>query len=191
MRSLSAPTIAALESGHAVIVHLVKIEFPGGTIALNSSTWTFDYSGTTYRGAAGLGTISAITDRPGEMPGMQLELQQVDSAMIALALDDADEVQGSLVTISTAIFDNSTYQILDVQTDWIGYADKMVIGEDGERATIGMTAESKAVDLLRGQPLAYVDGDQKSLYSDDRAFEYVTAQADQPVVWPSREWFFE
>lgn len=191
MRSLAAGVTTAFASGHVVLVTFVKIDFPSGTIALNSSNWTFTHGGTTYLGASGLGAIAPINDQPGELPGVQLELQQVDSSMIALALDDADEVQGSLVTISTAVIDSTTYQIIDLVTDWIGYADKMLISEDGAKASIGMTAESKGVDLLRGNPLVYSDGDQKSLYPTDRAFEYVASQVDQPVIWPQREWFYK
>lgn len=191
MRSVSPAVAAAFASGHVVLATLVKMDFPGGAIALNSSNHTLDWDGVSYLAAAGLGSISPIAAAPGELPGVQLELQNVDASYIALALDDADQVQGSPVTISTAIIDSGSYQVLDVEVDWRGYADKMVISEDGERAGIGMTCESKGVDLLRGNPLTYSDGDQQSLYPGDRVFEYVVAQADQPVVWPQREWFFK
>lgn len=191
MRSLSVDATAALAAGHAVLVQFVKLDFPGGAVTLNSSNWNFDYDGDTYRGAYGLGRIGALNDQPGEMPGVQLELQKVDSAMIAIALDDADQVQGTPVMIATAILDTDGYEVLAVEVDWVGYADTMKIEEDGEKAVISLSAESKAVDLLRGQSLTYTDADQKSLYEQDRAFEYVTSQADQPVVWPTREWFFK
>lgn len=191
MRAVSAALVAAFAAGTAVLATFVKIEFPGGTIALNSTNWTFSHGGTDYLGAAGLGEITPIADRPGELPGVQLSMLNVDSSLIAIALDDVDEVQGSLVTISTAVIDSTTYQIVDLVTDWVGYADTMPISEDGTTATISLTAESKGVDLLRGNPLTYSDGDQKSLYPADRAFEYVVSQADRPVVWPSRTWFFK
>jgi hypothetical protein len=191
MRAVSAGLTAALAAGTAVVITLVKMEFPSATIALNSSNLDLDHDGTTYLGAHGLGAISSITDQPTELPGLQLEMQNVDSSLIALALDDADEVQGSLVTVMTAWLDTATHQIVEVETDWTGYADRMLISEDGEKSSIGLTAESKGVDLLRGNPLVYSDGDQKSLYPADRAFEYVTSQADRPVVWPKREWFFK
>ena len=191
MRAISTELATALSAGTAVLVTLLKLEFPSATIALNSSNWTLEYGGTTYLGAAGLGTINAVNDTPGELAGLQAELLPLDSSLIALALDDANEVQGSVVTLSTAILDSTTYQILGVERDWTGYADTMPISEDGEKVTIGLTAESKGVDLLRGHPLTYSDADQRSLYSEDRAFEYVVDQADQPVVWPQREWFLK
>jgi len=191
MRTLSAPVLAALAGGHAVLVQLVKMDFTSGTVALNTSTWTLVYDGVTYLGAYGLGTISAIVDRPGELQGLRLEMAAGDAARISLALDASDEVQGTVLTIRTAIIDSSSYTILDAPVDWLGTIDTMTIAEDGDKAVISATAESKAVDMLRGNPLTYSDADQQTLYSGDLAFEYVVEQADKPVIWPSREFYFK
>lgn len=189
MRTISGALTSALAAGHAVLVTLVRIQFPSGDVALNSSNWDLVYDGVTYRGAYGLGSISPVEDKSGELPGIQLEMQRIDSAAVALALDEADEVQGSVVTIRTAFLDTTTYQIVAAEIDWIGYADTMTLSEDGASGTVGLTAESKGVDLLRGSPLLYSDADQQSLVPGDRAFEYIASQTDQPVVWPSRDWF--
>lgn len=190
MRSLSAGVTAALAATEVMLVTMVRIDFPSGTIALNASNYTLNWDGVDYLAAAGLGNISPTEDKPGEMTGATLELLKVDSTYIGLALDDADEVQGSAVYVYTAILD-SDLQIVDVVTDWVGYADTMSISEDGNTAAIVLSAESKAVDLLRGSPLLYNDADHKSIYPFDRYFEFVTSQSDKPVVWPTREWFYQ
>jgi hypothetical protein len=191
MRSLAGPVVAALNASEVMLVTLVKIDFPSGTIALNASNYKLTWSGVDYLGAAGLGQISAITDQAGQVAGANLELLQVDSAHIALALDDANQVQGSPVTLSTAVLDRTTLLILDVVTDWVGYADTMNITEDGETCTIGMTAESKAVDLLRGTPLTYSDADQQYLVPGDDYFDLVVSQIDKPVTWPTKERLYQ
>lgn len=189
MRSLDPSVVAALSATEVYLVTLVKLEFQSGTIALNASNFALSWESVDYLPAAGLGTISATEDKPGEVTGATLELLRVDASYLGLALDDADEVQGAVVTISTAILD-ADLQIVDVVTDWVGYADTMSITEDGEQASIALTAESKAVDLLRGTPLLYNDGDQQSLYPGDRYFEFVVSQSDKPIVWPTRELFY-
>jgi hypothetical protein len=191
MRTLDPAVVEAFESGHVTLVTLVSIAFPSQTVRLNSSNWELEWEGHTYLGANGLGYISPITDQPGELPGIQLELLNVDSNWVAVALDEEDEVQGALVTISTAILGGDPLAILDVELDWLGYGDTMSITEDGEKCSIVMTAESKGVDLLRGNPLLYNDADQRSLYENDRIFQYVNSDADKPVIWPKREWFFK
>jgi hypothetical protein len=115
-----------------------------------------------FFGAYGLGAVSDILDKPGEVQGLTFELFG-DGAAIALALDDADIVQGTPVTLRTAIIETNTYTILDAPVDWLGTLDTMVIVEDGQQASIRVTAESKAVNLLRGTPQFYNDADQRAI----------------------------
>ena len=189
MKTLSSELLAALQAPVVPLVQLVQLQFAAGTVALNTSNWDLTFEGDTYRGAYGLGTISPIEDAPGEIRGLQFELSGASAAAIALALDGSDEWQGTPVRILTALLDPSTYQILDVGQEWTGLGDTMNIQEDGETAIVQATAESTAVDLLRGVPLTYSDADQKALYPADRAFELVVSQTGQPVVWPAKEWF--
>lgn len=192
MKTLTAGQLAALAAGNVVIVQLVKFAFPSGTIALNTSNLTLNIGGVDFIGAVGLGTVSPITDKPGEIQGMTFELSAVSADMITLAMDEAGEVQGTPVTVGYLLLDSVTLQPIDtVMVDWLGTLDTMATSEDGQNAVVRVTAESKAVDLMRGNPLTYSDADQQSLYPGDRAYEYVTDQADKPVVWPAREWFFK
>jgi len=190
MRALAAPTVAALAQPAVPLVQLIHLAFPSGAIALNSSTWNLEWAGVTYLGAYGLGTVSAIEDGPGEVRGLQFRLSGVAAEQVALALDGADEWQGVAVTVRTAIL-NADYQVVDAPVDWTGYGDTMGISEDGGTAVVEATAESSAVDLLRGNPSTYSDADQRAIYPADRAFEYVVSQADQPVVWPAKSWFYK
>lgn len=191
MKSYPAAVLAALASNQVALVRLVHIAFPSGVVALNASNWTFTWLGVSYVGAAGLGAISEIKDGPGEVQGVTLKLNAGDSARISLALDAAYIVQGSLVTLRTAIIETTNYTILDAPIDWVGSCDTMSISEDGSTSEIGVTTESRAVDLLRGNPSTYSDADQQAMFSGDRAFEYVVSQADKPIVWPAREFFFK
>jgi hypothetical protein len=67
----------------------------------------------------------------------------------------------------------------------------MAIAEDGQSASIRVSAESRAVDLLRGTPFMYNDADQVAINASDRAFKYVVDQIDKPVVWPAKSWFYK
>lgn len=190
MKSLSAPTLAALAGGSVAIVQLVYLGF-STPLALNSSTWDLVWGGVTYKGAYGLGQISPVNDKPGEVQGITLELAGGDSGVIALALDDADVVQGTSCIIRSAILDTGSYQIVDAPIEWTGTLDTMTIAEDGTQASIRVSAESRAVDLLRGTPWFYNDSDQVAVLATDRSFKYVVDQIDKPVVWPSKSWFYK
>ena len=188
MRSLSGAATAAL-SGPVAIVQLVHLGF-ATPIALNLSTWDLTWDGVIYKGAYGLGTISSITDKPGEVQGIVLELAGGDSARISLALDDADIVQGTPCTIRTAIIETTNYTIVDAPIEWVGTLDTMSIGEDGTTANIRVTAESRAVDLLRGNVSFYSDADQTKINPTDRSFKFVVDQIDKPITWPAKTFFY-
>jgi hypothetical protein len=190
MRSLAAPVTSALASGSVALVQLVYLGF-STPIALNTSTWNLSWAGVTYSGAYGLGQVSAMADKPGEVQGITLELSGAGSTVIALALDDADQVQGTPCIIRTAIIETSTYTVLDAPIEWSGTLDTMSLAEDGQTAQIRVTAESRAVDLLRGTPWLYTDADQTALAPLDRSFKYVIDQLDKPVVWPDKSFFYK
>ena len=187
MKALTGPAAAALSASSLLIVQLVYMQFPGFPVALNSSNRNIDFGGVTYLGAAGLGAINPIEDSPGEVKGLQLSMSGVPSEYLALALDDSNIVQGSPLTIRLAILSEAG-AVLDAPIDWVGRLDSMSIEEDGDTCTIAVTAESTAVDLLRGSPMTYSNVDQQALYPGDRAFEYVLSQANKPIVWAGKQW---
>jgi len=187
MKTLTGSAAAALSASVLFMVPLVYMQFPGFPVALNASNRDIDFAGVTYRGAAGLGSISPIDDSPGEIKGLQLTMSGVSTEYISLALDDANIVQGALLTIRLAILSEAG-AVLDAPIDWLGRLDAMSIEEDGDTCTISVNAESTAVDLLRGSPLTYSNVDQQSLYPGDRAFEYVLSQANKPIVWAGKQW---
>ena len=190
MKALSAPVLAAIASGQLAIVQMVYLGFTTTPIALNLSTWDLQWAGVTYKGAAGIGAISAVTDKPGEVQGITLQLFG-EAAMVALALDDSDIVQGTPCIIRTAIIETTNYTVLDAPIEWAGELDTMAIGEDGKQASINVTAESGAVDLLRGSPSYYNDADQRAINPADGSFAYVVDQIDKPMIWPAKAFFYQ
>lgn len=190
MRLLSAPALAVLAGENAALVQLVYMGFSPTPLTLNASNFDFSYGGLLYKGAGILGTVAEVQDSPGEIKGLSFELSGVSTEAVALALDGSNEVQGTPCAIRTALIDSS-YQIVDAPTDWVGTLDTMSISEDGDTCTISVTAESSAVDLLRGSPITYSDADQKALYPGDRGFEFVLSQVDAPIIWPKRQWFID
>lgn len=187
MKALTSPAAAALSASVLSIVQLVYMQFPGLPVALNSSNRNIVFDGVTYLGANGLGAINAIDDSPGEVKGLSLSMSGVPSDYLALALDDSNIVQGTLLTIRLAILSEAG-AVLDAPIDWVGRLDTMSIEEDGDTCTIAVTAESTAVDLLRGTPMTYSNADQQALYLGDRAFEFVNSQTGKPIVWAGKQW---
>jgi hypothetical protein len=191
MMTFDSDTLAALASGEVALVQLVMFEFPSGTVAYNTSTYSFTWLAVEYLAGYGLGEISPVRDAAGEVQGMTIQLDAGDPSKLALALDDADQVQGTRFTLRTAVVRISDYQILSAPIDWVGFCDTMSIAEDGSHAAVSVSIESGAVDLIRGSPSTYSDADQQALYPGDLAFQYVVDQIDKPVVWPAKSFFYK
>jgi hypothetical protein len=179
---------SALQQPVIILVQLLYLGFPSGVVALNTSTWDLEWAGVTYKGAYGLGSISAIEDVPQAINGLKFTIGGVYSERISLALDDADEWQGSEVTIRTAIL-NDQYQVVHAEIDWTGYGDTLGIQETIDASTIEATAESSAVDLLKSNESTYSDSTQRVIDPSDGAFQYILSQASQPVIWPARSFY--
>lgn len=190
MRSLSGPTVAALNSSSVGIVQFIHMAFSPTPIALNTSTWDLTFGGVVYKGAYGLGAISAITDKAGSVEGLNFDLF-ADASHVALALDEANIIQGVVCTIRTAIIETTNFTVLDAPVEWLGKLDTMSIGEDGKTATISVTAESKAVDLMSGNSFLYTPEDQAVINSVDKSFAFVVDQVDKPIVWPTKAFFYK
>ena len=186
MRTFDPAAVAALEGAVLSVAQLVYMGFPGFPIALSSSIMDIDFAGVTYRGAAGLGTISSIDDSPGEVKGLQFTMSGVPTEYLGLALADSAIVQGAPVTIRLAVLAGAV--LFDAPIDWEGRLDTMSIEENGDTCTISVTAESNEVDFLRGSPLTYSHVDQQALFPGDMAFEYVLPQEGKPIVWAGKQW---
>lgn len=190
MRSLSTDTLTALAQPSVPLVQLVLLDFAAGAVALNSSTWDLVWDGITYKGAYGLGTISTINDSPGEIKGLSLTLSGVSASAVSLALDGGDDWQGVPFYAKTAIL-NSDFQVVDAPTDWSGRGDVLSLSEDLETCAVNASAESTGVDLLRGSAMTYSHADQQALHPGDMSMEFVVDQTGQPVIFPSKEYFYK
>ena len=185
MRTLSAPAIAALAAKPFGLAQLVTM-YLSSTVYLNTSAWTLTWAGNTYLGAASVGGIGVVDDSPGEVKGLQFQLNGVPSESLALAL--AEPVQGKSVTIETAIF-NSDGAVVDAIIEWAGRLDVMTITEDGGSATIGVSAEHIGIDLIRPTNLLFSNQDQQRLYAGDNFSEYVIDQSEQLLIWPAASYW--
>lgn len=182
MRTLTAPALAALQGRSLPLAILVEMAL-SSPLNLNTASLDLTVDGTTYFGTKGLGSIEAIQETPAEVRALKFTLTGVPSTSIALAL--TEPVQGKLVTIKLAIFDPSTYRILDVRTRWAGRLDVFTIDDGGATSTLSVTAEHAGIDLTRPGNSLYTDAEQQRLNPGDFAFQFLNDQVEQRIIWPS------
>ncbi len=185
MRTLSSPSLAAIAARTAPLALLVEMDL-SQQLLMNSATVDLTIGALTYLGTKGLGKVEAIRETPAELAQLKFEISGVPAAQIALAL--AEPVQGKAVRVKLAIFDPSTYLLLETQLRWSGLLDVMTVSDGVPLATIAVTAEHAGIDLLRPVASVYSDAEQQRLNPGDLFCQFVSDQADQRVIWPAASW---
>jgi hypothetical protein len=186
MRAISGAAATALTGPMVPGSVLVDMAL-SSPLRLCTGGWSLVWAGNTYTGVGSLGGIAPSEEQSGTPNQINFAISGVPLSQVSLVLSEA--VQGKAVTVRVAIMDPDTYAVLDAPIEWSGTLDTMVITEDGESATISVSAEHAGVDLLRAVPVRYTDTDQQRLFAGDLGFEFITDQADKTVIWPAASFF--
>lgn len=187
MRTLTSPAIAAIAAGTVVPALLIEMDLDTGLLALNHSRLDLVINGTTYLGTYGLGQIGEMANQASEMPKLQLSMSAAPSDKIALALETP--VQGRAVRILAALYDNASFTVLDVSRRFAGWLNVMGLSDGRDRAVLSVSAEAGVRDLLRACNVLYTHADQQAIVPGDMAFQYISRQTEQHIVFPALHWF--
>lgn len=186
MRSVSSPALTALAANQAALCLLVEMDLTS-TVYLCSAGVNLVYAGNTWLGAARFGGIEELRDAAAERKALQLTLSSVPLEMLSVAL--AEPIRGKPIRIYEAIFETSTYAVLDAPMVWSGSLDQMTISEGENAGQITVTAEHRGTTFARVKPLRYTDFDQQRLYPGDNSLQFVASQSNHVDVWPAAAWF--
>mgnify|MGYP001445092821 CR=1 len=168
---------------------------------------TLVYNGNEYYGTGNMLDISSIEETT-EMAakGASLTLSGVPSEVISLALSEA--YQGRTCDIYFGLFQRgfildedstTTSSVYILQQDggrifleenktsltevFTGYMDQMSIDEGPDASTIQLTIENRLVDLERPRVGRFTSEYQKSVYPDDKGFDFVESMQTLQLNW--------
>ena len=180
-RSLSNDMTTQVSASELAPIILASLSF-STPVHLWSGYGTITYNGTGYLGIGTLGTISPIEETTDlAARGISLQLSGVPTAMVSIAL--SENYQGRPCSVMFAAMASDGTLVSTPVTVFTGRMDVMSINDDGQNATIGMTAENKLVDFRRPRELRYTDEEQKSLFPSDKGLEFVNAIQEKQIYW--------
>ena len=143
---------------------------------------TITVGSTAYLGIGTLGSISPVEETTDlAARGISMQLSGVPTAMLAVAL--TENYQGRECSVLFGALQTSGALVSSPVTIFSGRMDVMSINDDGQNATIGMTAENKLVDFRRPREVRYTDQEQKNLFPSDKGLEFVTAIQEKQIYW--------
>jgi len=206
-RNLDADMVSALSEAEIQIFFAVQLNFDSQQLNLWTGLGEISIDGNTYTGAGNFLTFSSI-DETSEIAarGAVITLTGIPSDLLSLAL--SEPYQGRVCRIYFGVLDAKTFYLLQENADLIedengagigidfntaaddviteifgGYIDQMNITEEAETCTIGVSVESKLIDLERQRTFRYTSESQKAKYPNDLAFDFVEDLQDKKFSW--------
>ncbi len=206
-RNLDADMVSALSESEVQIFFAVQLNFDSQQLNLWTGLGEISIDGNTYTGAGNFLTFSSI-DETSEIAarGAVITLTGIPSDLLSLAL--SEPYQGRVCRIYFGVLDAKTFYLLQENADLIedengagigidfntaaddviteifgGYIDQMNITEEAETCTIGVSVESKLIDLERQRTFRYTSESQKAKYPNDLAFDFVEDLQDKKFSW--------
>lgn len=207
-RTLSADTIAALESGQCKFIVLVKIESPTLTLRMTSSpvdtyfittgAWIdskiwddddvwYDAGGAEVYLPGTLGKISPVG-----------ESTDISDAGISLTFSGVDVTTLS-VSAAPDFINSPVSVVLLISSDVSATAGSFILFEGfvtnspsisyGANSTVVVSCQGKFAALDRERSERYSDQEQQRKHPGDLGLQYATTVSSKEVIWPSASWF--
>jgi hypothetical protein len=170
----------------------IEFAFGTGTYRFWDGLGDRSMNGNTWQGSGGLIRVEEIaTNLRGEPEEVVIEMSSIpntDLSPDALSQIETTNYKFRPVTIYTAYFSLTGGGLLDMVTEFVGYADTVhhswIVG--GEK-TIRMHCESKALDLKRITGQIAGPEDQKDIDNADGFFDLAARSADIEIDWGVEE----
>ena len=162
-------------------VFFSKFEFDSGDLRFWSGIGNKTFNGETYTGSGDLLAITPADETQQlKATNANFTLSGIPSSIISVAL--AEPFQGRFVNLWFAVLDSNENIVADPFLQFKGRMDVMAIQDQGDTATITVSAESVLVDLERPKEKRYTAEDQKLDNPTDEFFNFVPALAEKEIT---------
>jgi hypothetical protein len=151
-------------------------------LRLWSGYGTITVGAVTYQGIGTLGTISPVEETTDlAARGINFQLSGVPTAYVSIAL--TENYQGKECSVLFGALDATGAIVASPVTIFAGRMDVMSVNDDGQEASIIMSAENKLVDFRRPREVRYTHEEQQNLFSTDLGLEFVNAIQEKQIYW--------
>lgn len=168
-------------------LYLVELDFASATMYLTN--WPVDVvvGAQTYTGLGSLGTVGAISEsEDGSSQTVDLELSQVNTTLLALALGNVSEYQDRAVRIRLALTDTSMAISGSPVLRFAGTMDTVGVKRDNGMGKITLRCTSGGADVRKNPAaLRLNDAQHQARYPGELLFQYTGDLIAKPKRWLS------
>lgn len=180
LRTIHPDTDAALDEPVYRPLVLVEMHFDSGVVRAHSGVGDFPLSGNVFKGVSWLGKVSDWQEAEGlQAYGIELELSQVEKALVAISL--GEHYRGRPLLIWIAFLDENGQLVGAPVGPW-RWRMSTLDGEFGDpKGSLVLRAGSRMAMWERANPRRWTDEDQRAKYPDDYGCEFVSAAAEKGI----------
>jgi hypothetical protein len=162
-------------------IYLAQIDFPSGTIRLNSSDRDFTVGADVFKGVGRLGSISPGETTTGtQATSIRLTLLGLPNDLVMQI--GAEDTRNKLVQCWFMLLGDD-YQPIAAPILWFrGRSDSCTINV-GRATTVSISASSRLINWARSVNSRYTHEDQWSKYPGDKGLMFVSRLADTKLFW--------
>ena len=176
-RTVPAALLTALAQKEVEPFYAVEIAFDSGTVRLWTGYGDRTINSNTYTGAGSLLNIEGLAEVADlSAKAITISLSGVAQELVSAALQEPYQRRRCKVFFGAV-------NVADVVEVFTGSLNTMPIEDSGETSVITATVDSKLVETEKASNLRYTSEGQKSRYSGDTFFDYVSAIQDAEIVW--------
>lgn len=181
---------AQLASTHVPVLHLVQLDFAGGTQRLTSWSHPLDWAGHTWAGLNCVASVSPVkvADRP-EYPAMDLGLYPSNNTLFALAIGDPTQYRGKPATVYQCVLDDQLRPLGDPELVWYGFMSQVRVNTgdgEGNNGSIVLRCEKSGRDSRAVRSLRLNHAQQQARYPGDTFLSRIEALSGKPQPWLSK-----
>lgn len=176
-RTVPSALLTALGQSQIEPYYAVEMLFDSGAVRLWTGYGERTVESNTYTGAGSLINIEGLAEVADlSAKSITVTLSGISSTILSAALQEPYQRRKCRVYFGEA-------SVSDVVEVFSGQLNTMQIEDSGETSTISVLVDSKLVELERAINRRYTSESQKSRYTGDTFFDYVSAIQDAEIVW--------
>ena len=176
-RTVPAALLTALNQDQIEPYYAVELLFDSGAVRIWTGYGDRTVNGNTYVGGGSLVGIEGLEEVADlSAKAITLSLSGISSTLVSAALQEPYQRRKCRVYFGEV-------SVSDVVEVFSGQLNTMQIEDSGETSTISVLVDSKLVELERSSNRRYTSESQKSRYTGDTFFDYVSAIQDAEIVW--------
>jgi hypothetical protein len=181
-RSLPSALLNEFNSASLKPFYAVQFFFDSGTVSFWTGLGEIYANSTEWTGGAGVLSLSnSVENTDLTANGMTFTFNGLEASFVSIAL--SENYRGRFCKVFIGALGSDDQPISDLYQVFLGRMDTMSVNENGETATIQITAENVLIDLERPRIRKFTNEEQLTRFPNDNSLETIAALQDREINW--------